>query len=37
MHTHDRPSRTVDSTTFLEAAPVVLLILWVLSVWLRSS
>jgi hypothetical protein len=31
-----RVIRSIDSTTFLQVAPVVLLVLWVLSVWLRS-
>lgn len=37
MNTHERQTRTIDTTKFLQAAPVVLLALWVLSVWLRSS
>lgn len=37
MFTHDRQPRGVDSTTFLEVAPVILLVVWVASVWLRSA
>jgi hypothetical protein len=36
MGIYQRPGRQVDITFVLQLAPVILLVIWVASVWVRS-